>query len=159
MTRFTGTVQELGSVDVESVGEWLAGIAYEEWPQQHRLEDGGIRPAMVKDPEWHGFAEEVRTAIQSVMGRHFPGASVANTMLTVVMPGHSIPTHTDEQPPHWLCRVHAPLTTNDVSRFVVGAEAHHMEVGKVYLVNTEAEHSVANDGTTPRVHLMWDVHA
>jgi aspartyl/asparaginyl beta-hydroxylase (cupin superfamily) len=78
-------------------------------------------------------------------------------MLTVVMPGHSIPPHVDEQPEAWLARIHVPLTTNDESRFIVGGEHHHMDIGSAYLVNTTVEHAVRNDGGTPRIHLMWDL--
>jgi hypothetical protein len=154
MDRFSGTVEYLCDVEVGSIVEWITAIDFADWPQQTPIDDG-LRPAMVKDPFWHGFAAAVAPVIAAV---NLSGAP-ANVMLTVVMPGHDIPTHTDAQPPNWLCRVHVPLTTNDVSRFVVGGESHHMEVGKAYLVNTEAEHSVANDGDTPRRHLMWDVLA
>lgn len=157
MERFAGTVARLGAVEPSAIVDWITAIPFEEWPQQTRLEDGGLRPAMVKDPAWHGFDEFARPLVDAVVAEHFNGRAASNVMLTVVMPGHSIPPHVDEQPPNWQCRVHVPLTTNPVSRFVVGAEHHHMEVGMAYQVNTEVEHSVANDGDTPRVHLMWDV--
>lgn len=152
MSRFAGTVELLGPVEVADIVDWIAAIPFEDWPQQTPIDDG-LRPAMVKDPTWHGFAH----AVAGVLGQSPAVGRVTNVMLTVVMPGHSISPHIDEQPPHWLGRVHVPLTTNDESRFIVGAEHHHMEVGSAYLVNTEAEHSVANDGATPRIHLMWDV--
>ncbi len=112
--RFTGTVEELGRVQVAGLVAWITAIPFEEWPQQTRLADGAIRPAMVTDLEWHGFGEAVRPLV---------GENAHNVMLTVLMPGHDIPPHIDQQPPYWLHRVHAPLTTNDVSRFIVGEQA------------------------------------
>ena len=154
MERFTGTVELLGAADPSAVIAWISAIPFEDWPQQTRLEDGRIRPAMVNDPEWHGFGRVVAPVVAEA--RSGLAGTVSNVLLTVVMPGHNIPTHTDQQPPHWVTRVHIPLTTNEESRFIVGAEHHHMEIGSAYLVNTEVEHSVANDGATPRIHLMFD---
>lgn len=157
MLRFTGTVAYLAEADVRPIVDWITAIPFEDWPQQTPIDDG-LRPAMVNDPEWHGFGAMVAPLVAELL-EWFPGAKATNLLLTVIMPGHGIPTHTDTQPDHWVCRVHAPLTTNDVSRFVVGGKSHHMEVGKAYLVNTEPPHGVANDGDTPRVHFMFDVHA
>lgn len=78
-------------------------------------------------------------------------------MLSVVVPGHSIEPHKDQQAPAWVCRVHVPLTTSDRSAFIVGGEAHTLAVGMAYLVNTLVEHAVTNDGATPRTHFMFDV--
>lgn len=159
MPRFTGSVELLAPVaDVEPLVEWITAIPFEDWPQQTRLEDSAIRPAMVTDLMWHGFASHALPYIEQVMPQ-FTGARATNVMLTVVMPGHSIPPHIDQQPPQWLGRVHVPLTTNDESQFIVAGEHHHMAVGCAYLVNTEVLHSVANDGVTPRIHLMFDVMA
>ena len=155
MERFSGTVEPLCDVQVGAVVEWITAIPFADWPQQRPIDDG-LRPAMVKDLGWHGFGGIVWALIEDVMG-NFPMARSANAMLTVVMPGHRIPPHTDAQPHNWMTRIHVPLTTNAESKFIVGGESHHMEVGQAYLVNTEAEHSVENDGKTPRIHLMWDV--
>lgn len=150
--RFTGSVEWLATVhEIAPLVEWITAIPFEEWPQQTRLEDGAIRPAMVQDQSWHGFGEMAAPYLIHTLGQPL------HAILTVVMPGHSIPPHIDEQGPSWLCRVHIPLTTNDESQFIVGGEHHHMEVGNAYIVNTEVMHSVENNGGTPRIHLMFDV--
>ncbi len=155
--RFKGGCELLGPVDIAGLRDWIATIPFDEWPQQHRLEDGKIRPSMATDPEWHGFAREAGSVVDDVMGAHFEGLSAYQKMLSVVMPGHSIPPHRDEQSKSWLCRVHVPLTTNDRSKFIVAGKAHSLVPGLAYRVNTEAEHSVTNDGDTPRIHMMWDI--
>ena len=153
MIRYAGTVERLATVDIDGILGWLAGISFDEWPQQSRLE---LRPAMVTDLDWHGFGDVTEPMVNSLMG-FFPGCVAEQRMLSVVMPGHSIDPHVDRQSPHWVCRVHVPLTSNDQSVFMVGGEVHRLEPGEAYEVNTEAEHSVANDGLTPRVHFMFDV--
>ena len=153
LSRFTGSVEEIGPVDVGDVVAWIVAIPFQEWHQQSRTE---LRPAMMTDLAWHGFGSMVAPVVADLM-EHFPGCHEDQRMLSVVMPGHSIPPHTDSQPPHWLCRVHVPLTTNEQSRFIVGGMTHHLEPGRAYRVNTEAVHSVENAGTSPRINFMFDV--
>lgn len=116
-----------------------------------------MRPAMVTDLAWHAFGEATEAIARAVM-RPFAGCTEAWRALSVVMPGHTIPTHRDQQPEHWLCRVHVPLTTNEQALFIVEDLIYRLEVGRAYQINTRETHSVVNAGNTPRVHLMIDVH-
>lgn len=153
--RFSGTCESFAAVSVSEMVAWISAIAFEDWPQQHRL-NGQLRPAMVTDRVWHRFGEIAEPVVDGLMD-YFPSCMSDQWMLSVVMPGHAIEPHCDEQPPHWLCRVHVPLTTNDQSQFIVGGVARRMTVGQAYRVNTEIEHSVMNDGDSPRIHFMFDV--
>jgi hypothetical protein len=156
MERFTGTVAPLGPVDATGMTEWIIAIPFEEWPQQNRLADGLLRPAMVNDLSWHRFGEIAGPVVSGLMPQ-FQGCNAINWLLTVNMPGAGIDPHVDQQPEHWVARVHVPLTTTPESRFEVGGEHHHMDLGMAYLVNTTVLHSVQNDGSVPRVHFMFDV--
>lgn len=149
-------MESLATVDVAGLVAWITAIDFAEWPQQHRLADGLIRPMMVTDHGWHGFGAEIEPMVQQLLG-HFPGCISDQEMLSVVMPGHEIEPHTDGQPPHWLCRVHVPLVSNERSEFIVGGVAHRLVPGTAYRVNTEAVHAVTNRGDTPRIHFMFDV--
>jgi hypothetical protein len=153
MERFTGNCSEIGPVDVTAMLAWLQDIDFRNWPQQSVTV---IRPAMVTDPDWHGFGLVAEPVVESVMSG-FPGLVTYQVMLSAVMPGEVIEPHTDSQAPDWLFRVHVPLMTNIASLFIAGGSPHFLEVGKAYRINTEAVHSVSNEGETPRVHLMWDV--
>lgn len=155
--RFTGSVEVIAPVAaIIQPAAWIRDIPFEYWPQQHRLADGKIRPAMVTEPGWHGFEFETNYIVEDVM-ELFPGCIAFQRMLSAVMPGHSIAPHRDEQGKQWLCRVHVPLTSNDKSLFIVNGEPQHLKIGFAYRVNTEAEHAVTNDGDTPRIHFMFDV--
>jgi hypothetical protein len=153
--RFGGTCEAIAAIEIGGLVTWIAGIGFADWPQQHRI-DAKLRPAMVTDPAWHGFGAKTDAMVAALL-ELFPGCAAHQRMLSVVMPGHSIEPHIDRQPPNWVCRVHVPLTTNDQSQFIVGGAAHRMRVGMAYRVNTTVEHSVTNDGDTPRVHFMFDV--
>lgn len=157
LERFAGTVEGFATVAVAELVAWITAIDFADWPQQHRLADGGIRPMMVSDHAWHGFGARTRPLIEELLA-YFPGCVSSTELLSVVMPGHGIEPHTDSQPPHWRCRVHVPLTSNDRSEFWVGGRAWRLVPGEAYRVNTEAWHGVINDGPTPRIHLMFDVH-
>lgn len=155
MERFAGTCEALCSVQIEEMAAWIAAIPFSDWHQQRPVDDQ-LRPAMMTDLSWHGFGETAGPVVTSVM-EHFPSCRAYQLMLSVVMPGHSIEPHKDWQGPSWVCRVHVPLTTNEKSRFVVGGVDHNLQLGLAYQINTESEHSVTNDGPTPRVHFMFDV--
>lgn len=155
LERIKVNCQWLTYMWVGDVVAWIKNIPFEEWPQQHKV-DSQLRPAMVTDGAWHNFHKETDRIVNDLYSQ-FAFPHVYNRMLSVVMPGHRIPPHTDGQRPEWLYRVHIPLTTNEKSEFVVGGLRFEMEVGGVYLVNTEAVHSVTNLGETPRIHFMFDV--
>lgn len=143
----------LSAVDISQMKAWIQAIAFEDWPQQHRLEDGRIRPAMVNMSDWHGF-KGVSDPIVEVLG--FSGRDY-NRMLSVVMPAHRIEPHSDVQEDHWAFRVHVPLTSNSDSVFLVGGVPCALRPGFAYAVDTTIEHAVENNGATPRIHFMFDV--
>ena len=155
MERFTGTCERLEAVDCATLAKWISEIPFEDWPQQARL-NGELRPAMVTDLGWHGFGAWARPIVDQIM-QGFPGCRSHQWMLSVVMSGHDIQEHADDQAPKWLTRIHVPLLSNEQSEFRVGGVSHVLEVGQAYRVNTLARHSVNNAGSTPRVHFMFDV--
>lgn len=73
-------------------------------------------------------------------------------------PGSFAPMHTDPQRPDWGTRVHVPILTNPGCWHQwEGGERVHFEVGKAYSFDTMTAHSLGNDGTTERVHLVFEV--
>jgi hypothetical protein len=139
--------------------QWIEAIDFESWPQQHRLADGRIRPAMVTDLAWHAFGAATDELVHDTV-RRWCGEPVRarNRLLSVVMPGTFIEPHTDELGANWCTRLHVPLLTNPDAMFISGDAVHRMAVGFAYEVNTRERHAVWNAGETPRVHLMFDLH-
>ena len=156
MMRFRATVERLGPVPIDPLVAWLSAVPFADWPQQTPLDDGLLRPAMVNDPAWHGFYTMTDTVMKLCQAYVPRRTKPGQRLLSVVMPGHSIPTHIDKVSASWWGRVHVPLLTDPASLFIVGQEAHHLEPGFAYAVNVLAEHSVENHGATPRVHFMAD---
>lgn len=145
-------MRALGPVHIDGLIRWIEGIEFTEWPQQARLADGKLRPAMVTDLDWHGFGAMTDGIVADVSG-----PKAYQRMLSVVMPGHEIEPHQDRQAPYWKHRVHVPLTSNPKALFIIEGEPWWMAPGIAFAVDTRRLHSVVNVGDTPRVHLMWDV--
>lgn len=82
--------------------------------------------------------------------------------LAFMAPGHEIKAHVDYDTT-LVCRYHIPVVTNPGVLFYVqrGKTAHeyHMPAdGRVYFFNQGLKHWVKNNGDTPRLHLIIDVH-
>jgi len=164
----TDALRELGEVDegdLRPVINWLLAIPLSSWPKQ-----SSGHPAMINDIEWPGLVQsmtphglgDITNDLVGVLTKRLASRLVARgtnyqRMLSVVMPGESIPEHADRQEPGWLTRVHVPLLTNPHAVFAIDGEANHLEVGRAYLVDTTVMHSVSNGGITSRVHFMFDV--
>ena len=140
---------------LDDVKNWITAIPFDAWPQQPALR-GELRPAMVNDCAWFRFGNETDPLINSIMLDVFPGRVQRNRMLSVIMPGHDIDPHSDRQPHGWMTRIHVPLVTNPNAWFVFDS-THHLAFGFAYAVDVTKRHYVHNHGTTPRVHLMFDV--
>lgn len=147
--------------DVSAIRAWLDPIPWEAWPQQKPI-NGQLRPAMVNDPGWYGFGAAVANLLTSLgpdaMFFVGPDVTLRNPVLSVVMPGHSIPKHVDAQTGGWVYRLHVALRTNPEAVFVTDQGATHMLEGGIYRVDTRAPHAIYNHGDEPRVHLMVDAY-
>jgi hypothetical protein len=147
-------VEEIAKVSVTDMAKWIKAIPFEDWPQQRPLDDGQLRPSMVTNTDWHGFGEKISFLMEILTPESF---IYYQPMLSVVMPGHSIEPHKDQQPDHWKYRVHIPLQTNTKAFLIMKKEKFNLKVGKAYKVNVRETHSIVNNGKTPRIHFMFDV--
>lgn len=140
-------------VDVAPLAAWMATTdarwivqAYEDKPQ---------RLFSLPQPLIRSLTDKVLS--------HFPGKpTVGDVMLSRMRPGRVHGMHHDQG--EWITRVHVPLTTNhrcwlsfedldDGKRF-------HLPVGKAYTFNAARQrHAFGNEGSTERVHLLFDVIA
>lgn len=148
----------LDGVLLSRVVQWLKAIPFECWPQQRRLADGLLRPAMVTDLEWGRFGEVTDDLVRGATPPSLSSLRECNRLLSVVMPGAQIDPHTDDLGPDWCTRIHVPLLTNQDAMFISGDVVHRMAVGFAYEIDTRERHAVWNAGATPRVHLMFDLH-
>lgn len=97
------------------------------------------------------FIEEVALLLDSP-------AQIQQAMLTRLRAGSVIGRHKDKgEVTARTHRIHLPIMTNPQCIFTVDAESRHMEAGDVWIIdNVDKYHSVVNNGSTHRVHLIID---
>ncbi len=143
---------------LQPVIQWIETIPFTRWPQQTRLADGLIRPAMVNDLSWESFGVVTGELVRHASPASLVGLRERNRMISVVMPGAMIDPHTDVLADGWVTRIHIPLLTNPDAMFISEDMVHRLAVGFAYEINTRERHAVWNAGLIPRVHLMFDLH-
>lgn len=139
---------KLCPVDVSELVAWLAG------------NDPGWAPVRGMEPNPAPLPALALPVIE-VVCRHLGGDWLRKTAcLSRIVPGVSYIYHRDGQPSHWITRVHVPLLTSPDCWFCweeEGGKKVYMERGWAYSFNTMKAHNYGNDGTTARVHLLFDV--
>jgi len=153
MPSFLKTWSVLCQVDIDPLAGWIEANA-PTWP---RLRKG--QPQRIKMPSIAG-------GIVSDVLACFDGAATTfdehYACLSRVAPGEGHGYHQDSQRPGWITRVHVPVVTNDGCWMMFESEDGvkvHFERGKAYSFNIYEPHAFANEGTTERIHLLFDVYA
>lgn len=100
-----------------------------------------LLPAMIKAVEPIGYKSG-----------YFPRVMFAN-----MNPGTLIPEHIDGDDRGWTPhKIHIPLLTNPDVIFFVHGQEYCFERGKAYEVDNSGKHGVKNNGTTARVHFIFE---
>ncbi len=89
---------------------------------------------------------------------HFGEIRIQQAMLTRLKAGVVIPEHRDEgRITAQAHRMHVPVITNTECIFTIGRESMNLKPGQMWVIdNVGRTHSVRNDGTEDRVHLIID---
>ena len=96
------------------------------------------------------FCEINGIITDSVLARIIENYKLYRTRFMIMKPKSCYTLHNDFD-----FRIHIPLITNSSAMFVFLKEGlFHLEVGKVYKVDTRKIHSFANFGLTDRLHLV-----
>jgi hypothetical protein len=85
------------------------------------------------------------------------GATVGRSRLMRLAGQAEVKRHAD-QGYYWVerVRVHVPIVTQPTVRFECGGETINMAPGECWIFDTWRQHSVLNDATLSRVHLVLD---
>lgn len=105
---------------------------------------------------YHLF-ESVREEVSSAM--FFMRAErIGAVMVNKLPPGASIPEHTDVNVNSmYYHRFHLVVETNDDVVTTVGGEEFKMNVGELWLFDYTKPHSFVNNGSTDRIHIVFDM--
>ncbi len=99
----------------------------------------------------------LRALVERIRARH--RWTLARAMIVSLKPGGKIIAHTD-------CgefadsteRFHAVIATNPWAWLRSGDDTAHLRAGHFYWFNKHVPHDGANDGQTPRIHLIADYY-
>ena len=107
---------------------------------------------------WQEFGDLVMPIMQDLVAKHYPaGGMVLRVVLARLLPQCRIHLHYDRHPSFSVAhRIHVPLLVNPDVEFIVGSERIELQPGHAFELNNAMPHSVANNGDTPRVHLIFD---
>ena len=170
-------LKELGGYDIAPLREAILQVSDESWQGNtfRQLEyevheqtqsmvmlftDGSGWPdaEVIKEPGWVLLAEQAVPLMDAILNDHYaPGGTIIRAMAARLGPGGVIKPHTDKHPSfHEGHRIHIPITTNSRVRFMIGGRPYRFEVGKVYEINNQQQHSVMNKGAEGRINFIFD---
>ena len=100
--------------------------------------------------------ELVSPIVKSLESIH--DGKVGKCLFIKLPPNKSVGEHTDKMDYLGAARRHhIPITTNEDVLFFVNKESKNMKIGECWEINNSLLHSVENNGSTERIHLMLDI--
>jgi hypothetical protein len=115
-------------------------------------------PTISKEPGWDRLHEAAVPLMHEIINKHYPkGGTIIRAMAAKLLSGGNIKPHVDHHPSfHCGHRIHIPITTNPRVRFMIDGRPYQFEVGKVYELNNQRQHSVMNKGDEDRITFIFD---
>ena len=140
-------------------------ISHDFWSH---YDNSGVDVAALRKPETETSKECVDQPILTMIPEAIPyifglmsklrGERLGTALLVKLAPGRCILPHADmEGMEKYYNRFHLVLQTNPLVSFHAGNEEVHMAQGDIWWFDHTAIHSVYNNGTTDRVHLIVDI--
>jgi quercetin dioxygenase-like cupin family protein len=160
--------------DADALKSDLGEIAADEWvphfnPQYYEGEwsgvalrsTGGRSAQLYADPSKSKFYADTPALERCLYIKEALGAfecALETVRLLKLAPGSRIREHTDFDlgERFGVVRVHVPVLSNPSVEFTLGGESVSMREGENWYLDLSLPHSVANRGTTDRVHLVVD---
>ena len=107
--------------------------------------------------DWRALVEPVLA--EAVRPYGYARGAFPRVMLARMAPGGVINPHRDANPAaKWPHKIHVPLLTNARVMFYVDGYGYHLAEGEAVEVNNMGVHAVRNDGSTDRIHLIFEYY-
>ena len=170
-------LRDLGEYDISALREvilaqdeevWLGNTYRQQEYEVHQqtqsivmvFTDGSGWPDIEvrKEPGWDVLAAQAVPLMHRILADHYPpGGSIIRAMAAHLSPGGVIKPHRDKHPSfHYGHRIHIPIVTNPRVRFMIDGRPYKFEVGRVYEINNQLQHSVMNKGAEGRINFIFD---
>lgn len=102
------------------------------------------------------FEQEVQE-LEKFLRDYYKTGKIVRCIITKLLAGRAIPRHADGVKSLWDAhRHHIPLVTNNAVLFEVNGEVKNMKAGEVWEINNSIPHSVSNDSSRDRIHIIVD---
>ena len=123
-------------------------FASQTWPQV----------TVTREKGWDRIADVANPIMAEIIERFYPpGGTVIRAVAAKLLAGASITPHIDSLPSFaYGHRIHIPITTNKLVRFMIDGRPYKFEIGHVYEINNLKTHSVANAGKEDRITFIFD---
>lgn len=173
--EFDGTLRDLGTLDVQPLIDRVLGMEEDAWrANQYRQNaysvhehteslvmvfcNGWPELTVTRETHWDSLKDLAVPIMHDVIAEHYPpGGTIIRAMAAKLKSGGIISPHRDtHQSFVHSHRIHIPLTTNPGVRFMINGRPHRLEVGKIYEVNNQRNHSVMNNGKEDRITFIFD---
>ena len=123
-------------------------FASQTWPQV----------TITREKGWDRIADVANPMMAEIIERFYPpGGTIIRAVAAKLVAGGSITPHIDQlksfRNGH---RIHIPVTTNKLVRFMIDGQPYRFEIGNVYEINNQKTHSVINAGKEDRINFIFD---
>jgi aspartyl/asparaginyl beta-hydroxylase (cupin superfamily) len=170
-------IRDLGEIDISPLKEAILAVDDDAWLQNsHRQTTYDVHDQtqslvmlfidteqwpkleVTKDTAWALLSKAATPIIDSILSQFYPpGGTIVRAMAAKLVSGGVIKPHFDKHPSfHAGHRIHIPITTNSRVRFMIDGRPYKFEVGKVYEINNQKQHSVMNKGADDRINFIFD---
>ena len=182
---FPKTFTRLADYDVQSLADLVAALPNELWEQYkdekqylapyrdtqsiffRSIHDPDLVEILSKRPIAEGdisvyqvepaLVEEVRRAVIAAVSYFSPDGIIARVQLAKLNPGTKIKEHCDTSALLTAAhRIHVPVISNPGVAFFIDGDNQSIKPGGIYEINNRLLHSVENNGSTARTHLIID---
>lgn len=116
------------------------------------------RVTITREKGWDRIAEVANPIMAEIIERFYPpGGTIIRAVAAKLVAGGKITPHIDTLESFaYGHRIHIPITTNKLVRFMIDGRPYRLEIGHVYEINNLKTHSVMNAGKEDRVTFIFD---
>jgi hypothetical protein len=173
--EFSGTLKELGIIDSQPLIDKVLSMSEEDWQEQQYRQNaysvhehtqslvmvfcsGWPELKVTREPSWDALKDIAVPLMHEVIQSYYPpGGTIIRAMAAKLVVGGIISPHQDSHQSFVNShRIHIPITTNPGVRFMIDGRPHRFEIGKVYEINNQKNHSVMNTGKEDRITFIFD---
>jgi hypothetical protein len=113
---------------------------------------------ITREKGWDRIADVANPIMAEIIERFYPpGGTIIRAVAAKLAAGGNITPHIDSLKSFaYGHRIHIPVTTNNLVRFMIDGRPYRFEIGNVYEINNLVTHSVMNAGKEDRISFIFD---